>query len=975
MIKQKKISKSITFDDPSSYDQTYEKVVQEEGDSQDPLERLILDEYVGICKEIEKSSLQESWCWRNVHLARELSFLLIDEKGELNKEELLRAIMLLKQNLFSLGPDRHHDAPRRKELLNLLERLYTDEKLISELKKVSKPMGHQNADRLIRETLLMRTTEIVTDVHARRAVLSALLTKLRQNVGSCFATAPAILIQQEQPDQFLSDMVQLLGTGRLKRVYGGDEYAVPLSLSWGIGDLQRPFLLSSIGEDPCRILSQSPGLLSAFHAAGILEELPKEEKQQWCERLLHLSPYLRLQEDPFVFLTPDQIIHSVLLQFYELTANEVENYRNFSREGIVGEFVLHVPQAKEGKSLAVFRFLKSYEQAKGAFKAVADNALLKAWEFTLASLSETKGDFASWNLSKGLGLHPEEEEGIGEALYKLIQEKIDSINQEILDYQSRCEYVFAQLKSLEGRIGRASTENEIGWIRAEYQTRKFEYHRLTVERDELHEKGRMLAQLFPILLSFYSEKFKEYFQEIYDAEMHDVSVNLYDDSPAGFRLLYKHGRSNTSLWTLISTPVEFINALSSFFTATEIELAHLPQTKGLESDLSQLVTALFTHIRRPEFLESCFARLARAYGERLISNPLDHLSQVQRKPWAYISGGTMATLVNCYYGSSKKIEEKVRWVENETELLVFLLDVIKELPRNIQKEIKKKEESLLAFSPTHAFLCKPSLPKFRKGWENDVYTYTWVRDQWILPQQKFLSSLNLDFRMMDVLVDEIAKMVPIGYRPRFKSLFGFFTHPMVPSEFREYVLKTISYERWLQAGNRLDFLSVEIDSCLYKCLPLFPDYQLKEKLELLFDTLPDVGSSLKNEIFLNITKVENAIGRYKIFTADDLRRVAKTLLLSITKKSKSSHPYHQLITETMQNTGLSLSAPVIFADTNWVKNTFGFTVNPGTAKLELWRFDDCGSEGHPMIDWRNALNGSDRREWGLYINPHQYRSR
>ena len=47
----------------------------------------------------------------------------------------------------------------------------------------------------------------------------------------------------------------------------------------------------------------------------------------------------------------------------------------------------------------------------------------------------------------------------------------------------------------------------------------------------------------------------EYFQEVYDADMHeDVEGSLYDDSPAGFRLLYKHGRRNPGTWTLIHTP-------------------------------------------------------------------------------------------------------------------------------------------------------------------------------------------------------------------------------------------------------------------------------------------------------------------------------------------------------------------------------------------------------------------------------------
>lgn len=978
MRKQKKIQSIVersvgSLDHPEFYGSVYEEIVAKTSPSKDPLQQLLAGEFVEINKELEKTALQESWCWRNVHIARELAHHLIDDQGHLLKNEIERAIKILQEHFFSLGPSRNHDVPRRKELLVLLQQLYTNERLGLELKKVSRPIGHQVAERLIRETLFLKETDPITDAHARRAVLSALFTKLRQNVGSCFATAPAILIQQEQPLQFLSDMVQLLAVGRLVRIYDGNEYTVPLSQSWGMGDLHRPFLLSSLGENPCVALSSAPGLLAAFQAAGVMEGQTKEEKKQACQTLLCLSPYLTLQEDSFVYLTPDHILQSVLLQYYRLSIEEVENFQNRPREGIAHDFILQQPMAKESKSRACVQFLKSYEKAKVAFKAIADHALLKAWEFTLASFSETKADFARWNLSASLGLHPEEKLGIGEAFHAYIQRRIEEINQEIEGYQSRCGYVFAQLQSLEGRVKRVSTESEMGWIQAEYQMRKFEYHRLTVERDELHDKGRKLVQLLPILLSFYSDKFKEYFQEVYDAEMHDVSQNPYDDSPAGFRLLYKHGRTNTSLWTMISTPAEFLQALSSFFAATEVELSHLPQVEGLENELSQLVSTAFLRLRQDEFLENSIERLARAYGERLIADPLENLSQVKRKPWSYISGGTMATLVSCYWGASKKIEEKTRWVENEMELLVFLLDVLKEMPRSAQKEFKENQEkSLLAFSPTHAFLCKPGWKKFKEGWQQEDYTYTWVRDQWVLPQQKFLSTVFLDFRMMDRLVDEIATLIPQGYRPHFKNLFRTFTHPMDPTEFRAFVLKTLVYEKWLQSPNRLEMLSEEIDCILYRSLPLFPDYQLREKLGVLFEHLSDIDPTIIQEVFANYDRLEEHMEKYKIFTADDLRRIAKTLLLLALQKTTTQIPFHQKITEAMQKSGLCLPEPILFADTNWVKNTFGFVVNPGTSNLELWRFDDCGSEGHPIRMWKQYVDGTTRLEWGLYSQPHQY---
>lgn len=82
------------------------------------------------------------------------------------------------------------------------------------------------------------TNASISDAHARRAALSAWFCYLRQNVGSCFATAPAIMIHNEQPQQFLIDLADIVSTGRLKRTFGGIEYTAPLNGSWGNGDLK-----------------------------------------------------------------------------------------------------------------------------------------------------------------------------------------------------------------------------------------------------------------------------------------------------------------------------------------------------------------------------------------------------------------------------------------------------------------------------------------------------------------------------------------------------------------------------------------------------------------------------------------------------------------------------------------------------------------------------------------------------------------
>jgi hypothetical protein len=956
-------------DDPSKF---FQELFEEEAGNlkeDDPLQRVVCGEFPQLCRNFDETLIQESWSWRNVHSSRELAFAIIDPKGEIDRKALYRVVFLLEENMYSLGPERHHDTLRQKHLVSILKSFYEKQEFSYALKRISRPFGHPGADRLIRESLRLPETTSISDCEARRATFSALLTYLRQNVGSCFATAPAIIIQKEQPLQFLSDIGQLLGTGRLKRIIEGKEYVVPLSMSWGMGDLLRPIYLSALGKDPLASLALSPGLQSAFEASGLIEKKGGSEE---CAKILKESfPHVS-QEDPLLLITADQIIKSALLKKYHLSEKDVSDFQERSLQGPWSELMIQAPAAAGSKALSVGRYLKTYEAAKEAFKSLTDHALLKAWEFTLASLSESKADFTKWNLYTSLGIRPEERFGIGESIYEKIQEKIALINDEIAEYQSHYDHLFAQTKYLEGRIAHSATERELGWIQAEYQIRRHEINRAISERDEAYEKGRKLQNLYPKLIEFLGEKISNYFQEVYDVEMHDITTNYYDDSPAGFRLMYKHGRGNTALWTMVNSAAEYIQHLTAFFVAMELELHQLPEIKGIHREVSDLITTTISTIKRPEFLEHSLKRLAHAYREPVVQNPTANLTRVKRKPWSYISGGTMGTLVSCYWNRTQHPTETKRWIEEGKEYLAFLIDTFKGLPLSIQKMYQSDpEKSLLAFSPTHAFTCKPGWSLFRKAWESDVYAYTWIRDHWMGAQKKFLDTIVLEHRMMERIVDELLHIVPLSYRPFAAHLLKNFTYRMTPPQLRHFVIKTLSYEKWLPP-HHLDLISEEMDSILYRSLPLFFDHQLGGKLVELFDAIDEITPQLRDRVLQLIPLAEEKIGKYQVLTAKNLRDIAKALLIAALKKTRAPLDYHNLILQAMQRQGLCYPEPFLFGDTNWVKNAFGFVLNPGNESLELWRFDFSGSEGRPINIWKRYLNGKERIDWGLYTNPHQY---
>lgn len=83
---------------------------------------------------------------------------------------------------------------------------------------------------------------------------------LRQDVGSCFATAFAILVHQEYPSLFIKDIDDLLTSGKLTRIIGTREISVPMNLSGCIGELFKPLRVLDLYPDPIAKLSASPGL-------------------------------------------------------------------------------------------------------------------------------------------------------------------------------------------------------------------------------------------------------------------------------------------------------------------------------------------------------------------------------------------------------------------------------------------------------------------------------------------------------------------------------------------------------------------------------------------------------------------------------------------------------------------------------------------------------------------------------------------
>ncbi len=976
-------SVEVAVTDPAFYSRVFHAIARQEHQrlraTFPELADLLGREYLDLSDRLKRTGIQEGCSVRNTLRTRLLAAFLIDEQGEFSEEKLAWIEEMLTARLYPIGPDRQHDAKRQESILATIRFLRQRRDLRAQIMRITKPTNHKLLEQVIRDTLQLPPGEAITDTHARRAALAAWLCYLRQNVGSCFATAPCIIIHNEQPQQFLRDIEELLGTGRLKRTFGGVEYTAPVSSTWGAGDLRRRLGLWHSADDPSNNIWEAPGVIAAFRAVGLIgSDIPPEGEIQVAKKIIEHLLEIWESEKAYVITSVEEIFRKAILVHHQLTEQDIKDFQNRPKPMLQDNLMIqvtHLSKATTSKNERCELALSQMDIAGNTFKALAENALLRTWEFTVASFAETKANFSKWNLYSSLGLGANEPGGIGNCLYQILQGRLDETNREVQKQQEEYEAQYQNIKYLEQRIRRATTEQELKFLNIEYQTRRNEFYTVEVLRNKAHDKAQRYANLFSVIIDKYLELFPNYFQEVYDADLHEVESGPYDDSPAGFRLLFKHGRPNTAVWTRIYNPAQYVEALASFFTMTEPILSSSPEFEGLTEDLGQMITAIVIHVKTPQFIESALYRMAESKGGRFVKNPLEHLELLEKKPWAYTSGGNMETLISCYYRSDKHTTNE-RWVESPIELAVFLLDLTKKLPPSVSEEyVNNPSKALLIHSPTHAFLFKPGLSLFRKGVLDKTFTYTWVRDQIFLPAKRFVTEQYLDRDLIRHIVKTLRQeVVPEDFKDAYDNVFYSVPGRLSALELRDYLLKEVSRSPKLQRYGTPLLSQDDMDSFLYKTLPVARGYDLANRVNAIIDRLASLKQSEREQLKALFIELERQAPSIEAFTAEQLQNVVKALLCLL-KGSSTRINFHREVAEAAQELGFAMPAPLIFADTNWVTDYFALTVNPGNANFELWRVDETGSQGAPMSHWRQWLDGSRRTPtWGVFTNPTEYRA-
>ena len=744
---------------------------------------------------------------RNLFLARKIASRLFNNRGEIDEAVLHEIINRLQEHLYGVLPSHIDDAPMREWMLAALKEIARSSVLREKINAFYRPIKSPYGDELLQLTLDVKE---IQDVQAKQAAVICLLTYLRQNVGSCFATAPAILILSEKRELFLDDLNRLLQTGRLNRVVAGKEYAVPLSPNWG---------------------------------------------------------------------------------------------------------------------------------QKKTFAYKEENALLRSWEYTLASFAEAKAEFVAWNLYHSLGVDTEERHGIGAICFRFLGEKVETLNREAADHQGHYERLFLEAKALESKATRSSSQNEVDWTLLEYRGRKAEIDAVLGLRDEAIHKAERLAKLYPILIETYSELFPRYFQEVYDAQMRLGTALFLDDSPAGFRLLFKHGRENPAAWTFIYDANQFTDSLTQFFSMTEILLFEKEAFEGLERELGELISQIIQEVRTTAFLEEAMRRVSKAHGIELKGNVLENIDKIEKKPWEYTSGGNLSALLFVLYGFEHKPREKA--VESPQDLLTFLIETLKDAPADLTSLfIEDSSRLVLSSSPTHAFLLKPGLEEFKQCWNNSLYTFTWVRDNLVVPRKNFFELIRLENQEIDYLVSSCKGLEPFGDLK--KELLARLSGPLNGFELAEKASAFLPKE-----------VMALFESHLYSSLPLFPSSSLEERVNRLLAVM-----GLQYEVVLQER-------REPFFSAQDLRVTLLESLAAAEKKIFFPTDFVLLAAKAMEKEGYSSPRALVIADTNWLHEFFAFQVSPETGHLELVLSNYSGSLSKPLHQWKEHLE--KRALWNFFL--------
>ncbi|MEW4528408.1 hypothetical protein [Maioricimonas sp. JC845] len=352
---------------------------------------------------------------RNTEMARSAATRIVNEHGGLMRDAgflaefpfFLETEDRLPSVLAEVSDSDHSELPQSVHMIQVMKRISDDKSLQDAIEKVEKPGDDTPAARMIRATLGLPGDAKLTDAHARQAVVCAMMSQLRQgSVGSCFATATAVEVQMSKPEIFVRDMTQLFKEGKISRKVkvNGTSKTIEIPLNENI-------LAASTYQQPVKFSGEPhtmPGVETALDSLKIpvedrktvvdaalikltgitaaLEKLPSsvtpEQKAELAGKILES---VRSQPDDIAgavnaemtkFMTASSLSEPEIREAKDTLSGKPFTY---SPEHLLGQIVLNQAPSNPKEALA---------SMKDAYLGQEENRLIRAWEYSIASMVE-----------------------------------------------------------------------------------------------------------------------------------------------------------------------------------------------------------------------------------------------------------------------------------------------------------------------------------------------------------------------------------------------------------------------------------------------------------------------------------------------------------------------------------------------------------------------------------------------------------
>ena len=395
---------------------------------------------------------------RNTEQALMAAKRIVDAEGNLILEEgPLKGLPFVRTDDLAsiaeqLEASQDTSLPNSVHALEMLKRLQTDKEAQAALKTVKAPPDPNDASKnytedqkqslraaqsLIRNTLGLADDAAITDAEAKRAAVAALLAQLRQvDVGSCFATAQAVRVQRNKPEQFLADMAEMLSTGKLKR-----EIESPPGTKVIIeGQLSRDMVGRKVDvarQNPN--LHLNPKMIAGLDAMGIAEGdqkgaieaaarklraerafakalgkvasfLPKgntvDSLSKKAMEKIEANPGMSIETALSQTLSPHKLSTASTSRSNARKKTATDACKDFddstgSDDFTPQQLLERIGKDRPGGALSAEKVAAS----KAAFDTSHDNTLLRAWEYTIATMVEKHPGHTSNGsvMSKGIG--------------------------------------------------------------------------------------------------------------------------------------------------------------------------------------------------------------------------------------------------------------------------------------------------------------------------------------------------------------------------------------------------------------------------------------------------------------------------------------------------------------------------------------------------------------------------------------------